>query len=263
MSFHNKSIILSGATSALGQAMAKQLSKLGTKLALVDRNHDLLTQLQNEIAQQGGEAFIIANDFQAENASQEVVTNASALIGELDILINIASDLSIVHFEDQQPGQLAQQMYTESIIPMMMCQAALPRLLVKQAGHIVNVGNLYGALGLAETASKSANTQALIGFSQALHHEYRSQGIKVSFIGARPIKTALLDDQLIKRVGEKNITIDTPVKVANSVIDAIHQGKQIHHLGQPEALLIWLNRVMPTLGTHLINKRYQADIESE
>ncbi len=263
MSFHNKSIILTGATSALGQAMAKQFSKLGTKLALVDRNQDLLIQLQNEIVQQGGEAFIIANDFQAESASQEVVTHASALIGELDILINVASDLSISRFEDQQPGLLAQQMYTESIIPMMMCQAVLSKLLAKQSGHIVNVGNLYGALGLAETASKSANTQALIGFSQALHREYRSQGVKVSFIGARPIKTALLDDQLVKWVREKNIAIDTPVKVANSVIDAIHQGKKLHYLGQPEALLIWLSRVMPTLGALLINQRYQVEQESE
>ncbi len=262
MSFHNKAIILTGATSALGQAVAKQLSKLGTKLALVDRNQALLSQLQNEIVQQGGEAFIITNDFQAESAAEEVVTNASALIGELDILINIASDLSITSFETQPAAQLAQKMYALSIIPMMMCQAVLPILLSQQAGHIVNIGNVYGALGLSDTACNSANTQALIGFSQALDREYHSQGIKVSFLGARPIKTEMLDSQQLKRAQEKNIAIEAPVKVANTVIDAIHQGKKLHYLGQPESVLIWLYHIAPALGAYLINKRFQAELES-
>lgn len=259
MSFHNKAIILTGASSALGQAVAKQLSKLGTKLALVDRNQAALSKLQNEIVQQGGEAFIIANDFQAESASEEVVTNASALIGELDILINIASDLSITRFENQHPGQLAQQMYAESIIPMMMCQAVLPKLLSKQAGQIVNVGNVYGAIGLAETASKSANTHALIGFSQALNREYESQGIRASFIGAHPVRTEMLDEQLLMRAKEKNIRIEEPVKAANAVIDAIHQGKKERYLGGAESRLVWLNRFAPTISDRLIKQRYQDD----
>lgn len=262
MSFHNKAIILTGATSALGQAVAKQLSKLGTKLALIDRNHAALSQLQNEIVQQGGEAFIVANDFQAENAAEEVITNASALIGELDILINITSDLSVTNFATQHAAELAQKMYAQSIIPMMMCQAVLPVLLSKQAGHMVNIGNLYGALGLTETACSSANTQALIGFSQALDREHHSQGIKVSFIGARPVKTAMLDDQQLKRAQDKKIIIDAPVKVANAVIDAIHQGKKLHYLGQPESILIWLNRIAPGLGAYFIHKRYQSDLEA-
>lgn len=262
MSFHNKAIILTGATSALGQAIAKQLSKLGTKLALVDRKQDLLKQLQNDIEQQGGEAFIVANDFQAESASQDVITHASALIGEVDILINVVNDLSIRAFEQHQPGQLAQQMYAETIIPMMMCQAVLPGLLSKQSGQIVNVGNLYGALSLAETASTSANTEALIGFSESLAKEYRTDGIRVSFIGARPIKTALLDDLLLRKVKEKNLTVDTPVKTANAVIDAIHHGKKVKYLGQPESVLIWLKHFFPTLGTYLIKQRYQSEQEN-
>lgn len=256
MSFHNKAIILTGACTALGQAVSKQLSKLGTKLVLVDRDQDALATLQQDITQLGNSVHIIANDFQSENAPLSIISDAIASVGQIDFLINIVGDLNINAFQARPASHLAQQTYTELILPMMMSHAVIPTFVQQQSGRIVNVSNIYGVLGLPETACKSATTQALAGFSQALHREFKQQGIHVTFIAAQPIKTEFVNEQISQNIQTKKITVEPPMKVANRVIDAIHQGNTVHHLGRQASWLAWLNRISPSMAERLIYKRY-------
>lgn len=258
MSFHNKAIIVTGAASPSGQIIAKQLGKLGTKLALIDRNAETLTLLCQEIGQQNGNAHAIVNDFQEEHSIADALDAAVSAIGNPHLLINVVNDLTLANFQSLSPTQIAQKMYNESIIPMMISHAIMPSFVQLKAGHIVNVGNIYGALGLAGAACKSATTQALASFSQALHREYKDQGITVSFIAARPIKTAMTDPQASQNMLDKQFNIEEPIKFANQVIDTIHAGKSTHYIGQPESFLAWVNQLSPTIGQYLLNKYYTA-----
>lgn len=257
MSFHQKAIVLTGAASALGNAIAKQLSKLGTKLVVVDRNAQALIQLQEELAEYNQHTFYIANNFQSDDASQQVVEQSIAHLGNMDILINIASELSLNHFSEQKPAYIAQQTYANAIMPMMMCQAVMPILLAQQKGQVINIGSLYAALALNNSAVSTANTHALLGFTQALNREYAQYpAIKASFIGVRPIKTALLETFEYQKTVEKKLVIDNPIQAANQVIDAIHHARSVHFVGQNERYLIWLNQFVPKIAQYFIKKYY-------
>ncbi len=254
MSFHNKTILLIGANSALGQPLAKQLCKLGSKVALVDRDEAALLSLQTEINQVDSEVICIANDFLEEDAATEVVAQAIKTFGKIDLLINVACHLDLGPFQASTPAQLAQEMYNHAILPMMFCHAVLPSMVQQESGQIANIGDFYSTLGQAETARCAANSQALKAFSEALQREVVSQGIKVSFIATNPIKTSLLDNTLHEKLSTKPIKLESPVKSANMVLEAIHEGSTISYPDKKSYLLTKLNSLSPRLAAYLMRE---------
>ncbi len=247
MSFNQKSIVLIGATGGLGQAITLQLGKLGAKLALIGRNEENLQSLKKAVEAVGGTAFTIANGFESEDAASTVIDMAKEQLGEIDILINAAGLLDFTHYNQQEPVRIAKIMYVNSIIPMLLSRALLPYFMERKTGHIVNIGSIFGSIGYPHYASYSASKFALRGFSQALRRELFDSNIKVSYIAPRAIKTAMNDDASALMMSELKTTIDNPVKVANEIIDVIHQQKNEHFIGQPESFFAWLNGFIPTL----------------
>lgn len=254
MSFNNKSIILTGAAGGLGQAMALQLGKIGTKLVLVDRNEEGLADLSSRIKSIGGTVFTVTQDFQSENAADDVIAFAQANIGQIDILINAAGILDFTHYQNQNPARIGQIMYINAIVPMLLTRALLPHLIKQNAGHIVNIGSIFGSVGFPHYTSYSASKFALRGFSEALRRELFDTAIKVSYIAPRAIKTAINNEAASLMMVETNTTVDNPVKVANEIIDVIHRQKAEHFIGQPESLWAWLNNVMPTAVSYGLKK---------
>jgi short-subunit dehydrogenase len=254
MSFSNKSIVLTGATGGLGQAIALQLGKLGAKVALVGRDETTLIKLAQELTTLGGSAFPIINDFQAENAAEVVVESAKTKMGEIDILINSAGTLDFTYFKDQSPTRIAQIMYINSIVPMLLTRALLPHLTERNAGQIVNIGSIFGSMGYPHYTAYSASKFALRGFSQALRRELFDTNIKVSYIAPRAIKTAINNEASALMMAETKANVDNPVKVANEIIEAIHREKDEHYIGQPESFFAWLNGVIPAAVSNGLKK---------
>lgn len=254
MSFSNKSIVLTGATGGLGQAIALQLGKLGAKVALVGRNEAALIKLSQEITTLGGSGFPIINDFQAEDAAEHVIESAKNQMGEIDILINTAGTLDFTYFKDQSPTRIAQILYINTIVPMLLTRAVLPHLTERNAGQIVNIGSIFGSIGYPHYTTYSASKFALRGFSQALRRELFDTNIKISYIAPRAIKTAINNEASALMMAETKANVDNPVKVANEIIDVIHRAKNEHYIGQPESFFAWLNGVIPAAVTNGLKK---------
>jgi short-subunit dehydrogenase len=245
MSFNNKAIILTGAAGGLGQILAMQLGRLGTKLLLVDRNAEGLATLCKEIEAVGGIAFAEVNDFQKEDAAETIIANAQAKIGQIDILINAAGLLDFTYFTEQNPLRIAQIMYVNAIVPMLLTRALLPSMLEKNVGQIVNIGSIFGSIGFPHYATYSASKFALRGFSQAIRREVFDTNIKVTYIAPRAIKTPINNDNSALMMAETKTAIDNPAKVATEIIDVIHRAKDEHYIGQPESFFAWLNGFLP------------------
>lgn len=254
MSFNNKAIVLTGAAGGLGQTLAMQLGKLGTRLVLVDRNAEGLETLCKSIEAVGGEAYAAVNDFQAEDAAQTVIGHAISHLGNIDILINAAGLLDFTHFEEQNPLRIAQIMYVNAIVPMMLTRALLPTLKQENAGQIVNIGSIFGSIGFPHYATYSASKYALRGFSQALRRELFDTQIKVTYIAPRAIKTPINNESSALMMAATKTNMDNPVKVATEIIDVIHRQKAEHYIGQPESFFAWLNGFLPNVVSHGLKK---------
>lgn len=254
MKLQAKRILLTGAAGGLGQEIALQLAEQGATLALVDRNAEGLNQLCAQIIQSGGKATSIVNDFSAENAAEVVIAEAMQQLGSIDILINSAGLLDFTAFATQSPARISQIMTVNAIVPMQLTRALLPSLIQKNAGHIVNIGSIFGSIGFPHYASYSASKFALRGFSQALRRELFDSNIKVTYIAPRAIKTPINNAASSQMMQATNTNMDEPKVVAAEIIAAIIKQKDEHYIGQPESLFAWLNGLLPSLVSNGLKK---------
>lgn len=243
----DKKILMTGAAGGLGQEIARQLAKHGTQLILLDRNAERLTQLAHEIQQSGGRAVSIVNDFSAENAAEAIIQEITQTIGDVDMLINSAGVLDFTYFVAQNPARISQIIYVNAIVPMLLARAVLPSMVARNAGHIVNIGSIFGSIGFPHYASYSASKFALRGFSQALRRELFDSNIKITYVAPRAIQTAINNDASTEMMRATNTAMDDPKQVAAEVIRAIIQQKDEYYIGQPESFFAWLNGLFPNL----------------
>lgn len=243
----NKKILITGAAGGLGQEIARQLARYGAQLILLDRNELQLTALCDAINQSGGKAISIVNDFSMENATDAIIQEAAQKAGDIDLLINSAGVLDFTYFAQQNPARISQTMYVNAIVPMLLARAVLPSMVARSAGHIVNIGSIFGSIGFPHYASYSASKFALRGFSQALRRELFDSNIKVTYIAPRAIKTPINNDVSTEMMRATNTTMDDPKVVAAEIIKAIILQKDEYYIGQPESFFARLNGLFPSL----------------
>ena len=251
MNLSGKKIILTGAAGGIGQPLAFALSKLGARLALVDRDQARINGLCEKINQLGGIAFPIVTDFQTNetvpNPTQMVVDKAIHLLGGVDILINSAGILDFTLFQEQGATRIAQMMHINAVVPLQLSRALLPKLLAQNSGQIVNIGSIFGSIGFPHYAAYSASKFAVHGFSQALRRELLDTDIAVTYIAPRAIKTPMNDEVSSKMLAATKTAMDEPRVVVAEIIKAIEADKQEHYIGQPESFFAWLNGFLPSV----------------
>jgi len=263
MNLNGKRIILTGAAGGIGQPLALALSNKGAKLALVDRDQSTITSLCEKIAKTGGlggtgdTAIALVTDFQvtdaAPNPTQMIIDKAIIGLGGIDLLINAAGILDFTLFADQNIARIAQMMYINATVPMLLARALLPHLLAKNSGQIVNIGSIFGSIGFPHYAAYSASKFAVHGFSQALRRELTDSNITVTYIAPRAIKTPM-NDEAAAMLAATNTAMDEPQVVVAQIIKAIEAEKQEHYIGQPESFFAWLNGFLPGLVSNGLKK---------
>lgn len=247
MSLAGKRILLTGATGGLGQALALILAQQGARLALVGRNQDKLSALNQLIAHHESQHCIILNDFSSPKYADDVFNEAIMSLGGVDIIINNAASIAFAKFVEHEPQDVDRMMHLNTIVPMQLTRAALPYFLQRGAGHIVNIGSIFGSIGFPHYAVYSASKFALRGFSQALRRELLDSGLKISYIAPRAIKTSMNNEAAMKTLNDSNSTIDSVEFVANKVLHAITHQKEEYYIGQPESFFARLNGVFPSI----------------
>lgn len=245
MNWTGKRVLLTGASGGLGRALALQLAKRGVHLALVGRQEETLLALNHAVTQAGGQGRVILNDFKAPNSAETVVNEAISTLGGLDIVINNAGVIDFTTLATQDPQFIANIMHLNAVIPMQMARAALPHFIAHHAGHLVNIGSIFGSIGFPHYAAYSASKFALRGFSQALRRELFDTAITVTYVAPRAIKTAMNSDAITKMLAETRTAMDTPEYVADMIIKAIANQQDECYIGQPESFFAWLNGVFP------------------
>ncbi|WP_353572264.1 SDR family oxidoreductase [Candidatus Albibeggiatoa sp. nov. BB20] len=243
MELHNKRIVLTGATGGIGQLLAVELVKKGAKLALVGRNAERLTQLQQQLDSK--QCFSIVADLNQQNAIQTVQQQVEEKWGGLDILLNNAGKMYFGEFTQQTPDNIQQILKVNLTTPMLLTHALLPMMLKQNSGSIVNIGSVFGGLGFPYYTTYCSSKFALRGFSESLRRELKANGIKVLYIAPRAIKTAMNGGILVEVHKATKTNIDEPETVVAQIIRAIERDKQEVTLGQPESFFMRLNMLLP------------------
>lgn len=178
-----KTILITGASSGIGEAAAKRFAQEDVRLILVARNADKLAALQKEIALLGKDAYIYALDVRDRAAVAGMYRDLAQKQIAVDVLINNAGlALGMDDLKDGSPEDWDQMIDTNVKGLLYMTKEALPEMVARNAGHIVNIGSIAGTQAYAKGAVYCATKAAVRFISDALRQEVVSHNIRVTTI---------------------------------------------------------------------------------
>jgi short-subunit dehydrogenase len=238
MDFNGKSVVLTGATGGIGQAMAAALSQAGATLILVARDEDALLSLQGSLP---GVHQIIPADLTSPEGRAGIL---SACDQGVDYVINNAGVSHFGLLEDFTKEDLHATFDINVLSPMLLIQMMLPAL-HKSEGVIVNVGSAFGSIGAAGFTSYSASKFALRGFTEALRRELADTAIKVHYLAPRAVDTPMNSPAVVAMNKELGNNVDSPQRVAAELMTMLDKGQARRFIGFPESFFARLNSIFP------------------
>ncbi|MDP3433084.1 MAG: SDR family oxidoreductase [Bacteroidota bacterium] len=192
----NKVVVITGASSGIGRALAKEFASKGAKLSLGARRTELLEDLRNEL--HGTEIFIKKTDVSNENDCRMLIEETIKRFGQIDVLINNAGISMRALFEDVDLNVIRNLMDVNFYGTVYCTKFALPHLL-KTKGSLVGVISIAGYVGLPGRTGYSASKFAIRGFLDTVRIENLKKGLHVlvaapGFTASEVRKAALTED---------------------------------------------------------------------
>jgi short-subunit dehydrogenase len=180
--FRDNVIIVTGASSGIGRALARQLADQGAWLALAARNVLQLEAVAAQCHQAGGKALVVPTDVAQQDQCKNLIERTVAQYGRIDTLINNAGISMWAKFEDLQTlAPLDKVMQVNYFGGVYCTYYALPYLKETQ-GRIVAISSLAGKNGVPTRSGYAASKHAVVGFFDTLRIELADYGVSVTMI---------------------------------------------------------------------------------
>jgi NAD(P)-dependent dehydrogenase (short-subunit alcohol dehydrogenase family) len=192
MDWKNVVVLLTGASSGIGEGIALALAKKGATLGLLARRHDLLSDLAERCSAAGGRARTFAADVTDAQAVRSAADSLRSEFGGVDVLIANAgiggNDEATRNFEPEAVGRVFDTNLKGAVNAV---HAVLPEMLEKGSGHLVAVSSLAGFRGLPRSAAYSASKAGMTAYFESVRLDVQSKGVSVTIIQPGFIKTPL------------------------------------------------------------------------
>lgn len=250
-------VLITGASSGIGQSLAEQTADLGARVLLVARSADTLETLARKLRAAGRDVIAAPADITVAADRQRLMDIAQAEFGGLDVLINNAGVASFGHFAGSTEAILRQVMETNFFAPSELMRCALPLLRAGTQPAIVNVASMCGRRGLPAWPEYSASKFALCGLTEALRAEMARFDIDVLLILPGLTNTGL-GQHLLRNEGKMAIDYSqgmTPAYVARAILDAVQSNRPETVLGREARWMLRINRFFPGLVNRLLIRK--------
>lgn len=245
--------LVTGASSGIGFALARELARQGARLLLTARRSDRLQSLAAELANSGTEAISVTGDITDSGLRAELRAAATAHFGGLDILVNNAGVGALGPFASAEAARLRRIMEVNFFAPVELTRDLLPLLVTGTSPLIVNMGSVLGHRAVPNKSEYCASKFALHGFSDALRAELVRPGIDVLLVSPSTTQSEFFQSVLEGTGAPSKTARGMPAEtVARRVVRAMRSGRQEIILSSGGKLLVWLDRLCPPLMNRLV-----------
>jgi NADP-dependent 3-hydroxy acid dehydrogenase YdfG len=230
----DKVVLITGASSGIGEATAKLLAGHKVKVALMARRKQNLQNIASEIEAAGGTALVIEGDVTKRDQCENAVKTVTDEWGHIDILINNAGVMLIGPVAELPVENWEQMIELNQLGLLYMTRAALPSL-TKQHGHIVNISSVAGRTSRPGSAVYNMTKWGVNGFTDALRQEMveAKTGVRTTLIEPGAVATELqshntaeTQKQLKERFG--SIKILDAEDIAAGILYAVSQAPHVN-----------------------------------
>lgn len=262
-----KTVVITGASSGIGEAAAYAFAAEGANLALAARTVDRLNEVKSRCEQLGARVIVVKCDVSLEEHCHHLVAETVRNFYAIDVLVNNAGISMRALFSDCELDVIRRVMDINFWGSVYCTRYALPYLL-KNKGSVVAVSSLAGIAGLPGRTGYSASKFALGGFMQSLRIENLKNDLHVGVIypgytSSNIRNTALNKDGHAQQESPFDESRLMPAEtVAEEILSMVKKRKNTRILTTQGALMKWLNLLMPSVVDRLIYKTVSKEKDS-
>jgi uncharacterized protein len=187
MNLSGKRVVVTGASRGIGAQLATALAAKGADVVLVARSRDAIADLAQDL---GGSSY--PADL-GDASTIEPLVRAIETDGPVDVLVNNAGVDLTGAFAELDPARIRELIAINLVAPMLLCRAALPSMLRRGRGHIMNVSSLAGTNALPGLAPYSSSKAGLSHFTAALRAECKGTGITTTLAEIGPVESDMME----------------------------------------------------------------------
>ncbi len=253
MTFQNKVVWITGASSGIGEALVYAFSQAGARLVLSARRVDELQRVAQQTKLPDTDLLILPMDSEQSETFPALVQSVIHKFGQIDILA-LNAGISQRSFVKDTPTSIDRRIMEINYFGVIgLAKAVLPIFIQQQSGHFVVTSSVVGYIGTPMRSAYAASKHALHGFFDSLRAEHWRDNIRVIIVCPGYIKTNISLNAMNAN-GQKHNQMDenqsrgmSPETCAKRILKAIRQQKEEVYMGGKEILGIYLKRFVPRL----------------
>ena len=188
-----KRVLITGASSGVGAALARALATDGAVVGLIARRRDRLAEVLADCRKHSPDSTMWVADLADSESIDALARQAVDGLGRVDVLVNNAAIPKRRAVPAVTAAEAEAVMQVNFFAPMRLTLAVLPGMLSRAAGMIVNVSSVGGRLGIIHEAAYCASKFALCGWSESMAVDLHATGISVKLIEPGPVDTEIWD----------------------------------------------------------------------
>jgi len=214
-------ILVTGASSGIGEALAPLLAERGATVGIAARRADRLEQTLEDCRRHSPQSRLWVTDLSDIDSAERLVHDAWAAFGGLDCLVNNAAVGKRKLVTDHTPDDLDVVMRTNFMSPIRMNLALLPLMLARGSGTIVNVASGGGRFGIVHESAYCASKFALSGWSEAAAMDLADTPVEVKLIQPGAIATEIWEQRPGELPGLMGGEFATAAQCAAGIAEAL------------------------------------------
>lgn len=237
-------VIVTGASSGIGRAMAEAFARRGTHVVLAARRVELLAELEKQIVPYAAGVLIVPTDVTDDSALAALVERTLAAYGRIDILVNNAGVIAAGQLHNMSRDDIRRVLRTNLEGAMCLTQLVLPTMLAQRSGTIVNIASTGGRLAVPLAQPYIAAKHGMLGMSDALRRELFGTGVLVTSVLPYWTRSEMIPPEL-----ERTLTyLDSPATVAERTISGLLRYEKNIVFGDWQVKVgMWLERHFPRM----------------
>ncbi|HLJ75353.1 MAG TPA: SDR family NAD(P)-dependent oxidoreductase [Thermoanaerobaculia bacterium] len=253
-----KNVVITGASSGIGRATALEFGRRGANLVIAARRGELLDEVARLCREHSVNCTTVVADVSSRNDCKRLIDSA----GAIDILVNNAGFAVFDAIENANPDDLEAMIRSNYLGAVWCTQAALPQMLDRGDGTIINVASIAGLMGYARMGGYCATKFAMIGFTEALRDEVIGRGVRVAMVCPGTTETNFFANAERGKMpaASRLILAIKPEKVANAICDSAVDGRYRRILPFMAAIYMRFKEISPRFA-HLLMRRVSALLE--